>query len=64
MKDLKTYLEDLFATPMNTVGMGNPSAPNMYNSQVGSGDIPQSMCIDVKTGKLYKRRKKFKRYKI
>ena len=64
MKDLKTYLEDLFATPMNTVGMGNPSAPNMDNSQVGSGDIPQPMCIDVKTGKLYKIRKKFKRYKI
>lgn len=64
MKDLKTYLEDLFATPMNTVGMGNPNAPSMDNSQAGSGDIPQPMCIDVKTTKLYKRRKKFKRYKI
>ena len=62
MKDLKTYLEDLFATPMNTIGMGNQSAPNMDNSHVGSGDIP--MCIDVETGKLYKRRKKFRRYKI
>lgn len=64
MKDLKTYLEDLFATPMNTIGMGNPSAPSMDNSQVGSVDIPQPMCIDIKTGKLYKRRKKFRRYKI
>lgn len=64
MKDLKTYLEDLFATSMNTVGMGNPSAPSIDNSQVGSGDIPQPMCIGVKTDKLYKRRKKFKRYKI
>ena len=32
MKDLKTYLEDLFATPMNTVGMGNPSAPRRYST--------------------------------
>lgn len=58
MKSLKEYIEEeLFATPMNTIGMGNPSAPSMDNSQVGSGDIPQPMCIDVKTGKLYKRRK-------
>lgn len=65
MKSLKEYIEEeLFATPMNTIGMGNPSAPSMDNSQVGSGDIPQQMCIDVKTGKLYKRRKKFRRYKI
>ena len=64
MKNLKTYLEDLFTTPMNTIGMGNPSAPSMDNSQVGSGDILQPMCIDIKTGKLYKRRKKFRRYKI
>lgn len=64
MKDLKTYLEDLFATPMNTIGMGNPSTPSMDNSQVSSGDIPQPMCIDIRTGKLYKRRKKFRRYKI
>ena len=64
MKDLKTYLEDLFATPMNTTGMGNPSAPSMDNSQVGSGDVLCSTCIDIRTGKLYKRRKKFRRYKI
>ena len=44
------------------MGMGNPSAPT--DTQLGSGDIPQPLCIDVKTGKLYKRRKKFKRYKI
>ena len=62
MKNLKTYLEDLFATPMNTTGIGNIAAPSMDNMQVGSGDIPQ--CIDIKTGKLYKRRKKFRRYKI
>lgn len=65
MKSLKEYIEEeLFATPMNTIGMGNPSAPSMDNSQVGSGDIPQPMCIDVKTGKIYKRRKKFRRHKI
>ena len=64
MKDLKTYLEDLFATPMNTIGMGNPSAPNMDNSQVGSGDVLCPTCIDIRTGKFYKRRKKFRRYKI
>ena len=65
MKDLKTYLEeDLFATSMNTTGMGNPSAPSMDNSQVGSGDVLCPTCIDIRTGKLYKRRKKFRRYKI
>lgn len=63
MKSLKEYIEEeLFATPMNTIGMGNPSAPSMDNSQVGSGDIP--MCLDIKTGKMYKRRKKIRRYKI
>ena len=64
MKSLKVYLEELFATPMNTIGIGNPSAPSMDNSQVGSGDMIQPMCIDIRTGKLYKRRKKFRRYKI
>lgn len=62
MKSLKLYLEELFATPMNTIGMGNVTAPTETN--VGSGDIPQPMCIDIKTGKLYKRRKKLKRYKL
>ena len=65
MKNLKDkLLEELFATPSNTIGLGNPTAPSMDNSQVGSGDIIQPTCIDIKTGKLYKRRKKFRRYKI
>lgn len=64
MKSLKTYLEDLYATPMNTVGIGNVQAPSTDNTQVGSGDIPQPICIDIRTGKLYKRRKKFRRYRI
>ena len=38
MKTIKIYLEELFATPMNTSGIGNPSAPE--GSRVGSGDIP------------------------
>jgi len=45
---------------MNTSGTGNPAAPE--GNEPGSGDIPQ--CIDIKTGKIYKRRKKLKRYKI
>jgi len=60
MKTLKDFLECNFATPMNTPGMGNPSAPE--GTIPGSGDIPQ--CIDIRTGKIYKRRKKLKRYKI
>lgn len=46
----------LYATPLNTIGMGNPYAPqnvntmstapaadgNLWNQQVGSGDIPVS----------------------
>lgn len=60
MKSLKDFLECNFATPMNTPGMGGIAAPE--GTMVGSGDIPQ--CIDVKTGKIYKRRKKLKRYKI
>ena len=63
MKDLKEFIkEEIFATPVNTMGMGNPSAP--IDTQPGSGDIPQPLCIDIKTGKQYKRRKKFRRYKI
>ena len=63
MKSLVQFIkEDIFATPANTIGMGNPSAPT--DTQVGSGEVPQPLCIDIKTGKLYKRRKKFKRYKI
>ena len=60
MKTLKDFLECNFATPMNTPGMGGISTPE--GTMPGSGDIPQ--CIDIKTGKIYKRRKKLKRYKI
>ena len=65
MRNLRDYIEeDLFATPGNTICMGNPSAPSIDNSQVGSGDIPKPMYIDIKTDKLYKKKKKFRRYKI
>ena len=63
MKSIKKYLqEELFASPGNTIGMGNVIPPS--ETSVGSGDIPTPLCIDIKTGKLYKRRKKFRRYKI
>ena len=63
MKSIKQYLkEELFSTPMTTTGMGNIQAPT--ENICSSGDIPQAMCIDIKTGKLYKRRKKFRRYRI
>ena len=65
MKSLKEYIkEELFATPMNTTGMDNPSTPAIDNSQVGSGDVLCPTHIDIITGKLYKRRKKFRRHKI
>lgn len=60
MRHIVDFLEDCFATPANTSGMGNPMAPE--GNTPGSGDIPQ--CIDIKTGKIYKRRKKLKRYKL
>ena len=60
MKGLKDFLECDFTTPASTLGMGSVTGPEETN--VGSGDIPQ--CIDIKTGKLYKRRKKLKRYKM
>ena len=47
---------------MNTIGMGGITAPTTETP--GSGDVPQPMCVDIKTGKLYKRRKRFRRYKI
>ena len=63
MKSLVQFIkEDIFATPANTMGMGGVSMPT--DTQPGSGDIPQPLCVDIKTGKLYKRKKKFKRYKI
>jgi len=65
MKRLKIYLEELFATPATTIGMGNVSMSSEPNVQGGSGDVPVCpQCLDIKTGKIYKRKKKFKRYKI
>jgi len=58
MKNLKQYLEDLFATPANTTGMGNVSIPTEPDTTGGSGDIPQT-CFKIK-----KRKKRFKRYKV
>jgi len=61
MKNLKNFIEeDLFATSQNTIGMGNPTMPT--ETEPGSGDIPQ--CLDIKTGKIYKRQRKLNRYKI
>lgn len=57
MKNLKTYLEELFATPMNTTGMGNVSPPEI-NGEVGSGDILQPLDIVDKKIKKYKKLKK------
>lgn len=57
MKDLKEYIkEEIFATPANTMGMGNISFPT--ETQPGSGDIPNAGWDNKK------RKKKFKRYKI
>ena len=64
MKNLKDFIEeDLFATPANTIGMGNITMPTEPNVQGGSGDMGLC-CLDIKTGKMYKRRKKFRRYNI
>ena len=62
MKNLRKYIEEELATPMNTMGMGGITTPT--ETTPGSGDIPQPMCIDINTGKIYKRRKRFRRYKI
>ena len=61
MKSLKECVATALATPMNTIGMGNVSAPT--DTSTGTIDTGP-MCIDIKTGKVYKRRKKFRRYKI
>ena len=58
MKALRLYLEELFVTPANTMGMGNPSMPSEPDIQGGSGDIP--IGINLKTNKIYKKRKKLK----
>lgn len=36
MKNFKDYLKECNATPMNTIGMGNPSMPT--DDAPGSGD--------------------------
>ena len=56
MKTIKYFLECNFATPMNTPGIGNPSAPE--GTQVGSGDIPIGNIKKLKK-KKYKRIKEF-----
>ena len=62
MKQLSEYLrENLFCTPSDTIGMGEVTSPT--DTSTGSEDLP-AQCIDIKTGKTYKRRKKFRRYKI
>ena len=60
MKSLKECVLGSMANPANTIGMGNVALPT--ETTVGSGDIPQ--CLDICTGKIYKKRKRFKRYKI
>ncbi len=65
MKQLTQYLkEEIFTMPATTLGMGNVNFPSQENTSAGSGDVPQPMCIDIKTGKIYKRKKRFRRYKI
>lgn len=59
MKSLKTYLEDAFATPMNTIGMGGMTAPE--GDTPGSGDIPG---VPMGLSSRIKKKKKFKRYKV
>ena len=58
MKALQLYLEEIFTTPANTLGMGNPSMPSEPDVQGGSGDIP--IGINLKTNKIYKKGKKLK----
>ena len=60
MKALILYLEELFATPANTVGMGNPSIPSEPNTIGGSGDIPYPLCKYDKK----KRKKKIKNKEV
>lgn len=49
MKSLYTYLEDLAATPANTIGMGNPIPP--INGEVGSEPIIAAKCKKEKKKK-------------
>ena len=48
MKDLYTYLEE-FATPANTIGMGNPMPP--LDGQVGSEPMVTAKCKKAKKKK-------------
>lgn len=65
MKSLRLYIqEDLFATPANTIGVRNPNMSSEPNINDGSGDTLHPLCIDINTGKQYRHRKKFRRYKI
>lgn len=57
MKSFKAFLECNFATPMNTPGMGNPSAPE--GSSVGSGDVLIGNTIKYKGKKKQKHLKEF-----
>lgn len=59
MKSLKSYLEELFVTPLTTTGFGNPQAPSINNDIVGSGDIITPVCIAGKAHKLKRKKKKY-----
>lgn len=61
MKSLKTYLEDIMATPINTTGMGDVMIPT--ENSPGSGDMLSISINDKKSGSKLKKRKKFKRHK-
>ena len=54
MKQLKQYLEELFETPVTTLGMGNVSFPSQENVPDGSGDIP-NFCLKRRRKKRFKR---------
>ena len=45
MKDLKEFIkEEIFTTPANTMGMGNPSAPTDTQpvpTRIGMKDLPE-----------------------
>ena len=68
MKQLKTYLEELFATPMNTTGIGDVCCSDVDNSALGSGDLVATISSPIKLtlkDKIsQKKKKKFKRYKV
>ncbi len=58
MKDLRTYLEDLLATPMNTTGLGSVTVPT--DTTPGSGDLPYGCFAKNDIKKQLKKRKKKK----